>query len=80
MFDYLCSYLDYVCTAIFCHCNMLKSWLKRNIKIFAWSLYFLFVPDSSMYAHFLFEAFDTHNNGAVSFEVTHQLFTSQSCL
>nr|XP_043883571.1 Kv channel-interacting protein 2-like isoform X2 [Solea senegalensis] len=34
------------------------------------SIYSQFFPqgDSSMYAHFLFEAFDTHNNGAVSFE------------
>lgn len=32
---------------------------------------FLFIPDSNMYAHFLFEAFDTHNNGSVSFEVRH---------
>lgn len=30
---------------------------------------FLSFSDSSMYAHFLFEAFDTHNNGSVSFEV-----------
>lgn len=28
-----------------------------------------FVLDSTMYAHFLFEAFDTNNNGSVSFEV-----------
>lgn len=27
------------------------------------------VADSSMYAHFLFEAFDTNKNGTVSFEV-----------
>ncbi|XP_045902945.1 Kv channel-interacting protein 2-like isoform X1 [Micropterus dolomieu] len=34
------------------------------------SIYSQFFPqgDSSMYAHFLFEAFDTHNNGAVNFE------------
>ncbi|XP_034095148.1 Kv channel-interacting protein 2 isoform X2 [Gymnodraco acuticeps] len=34
------------------------------------SIYSQFFPhgDSSMYAHFLFEAFDTHNNGSVSFE------------
>ncbi|XP_040002035.1 Kv channel-interacting protein 2-like isoform X2 [Xiphias gladius] len=34
------------------------------------SIYSQFFPqgDSTMYAHFLFEAFDTHNNGAVSFE------------
>ncbi|KAM4604377.1 A-type potassium channel modulatory protein KCNIP2-like [Polymixia lowei] len=34
------------------------------------TIYSQFFPqgDSSMYAHFLFEAFDTHNNGAVSFE------------
>ncbi|XP_030004677.1 Kv channel-interacting protein 2-like [Sphaeramia orbicularis] len=34
------------------------------------SIYAQFFPqgDSSMYAHFLFEAFDTHNNGTVSFE------------
>ncbi|XP_008408304.1 Kv channel-interacting protein 2 isoform X1 [Poecilia reticulata] len=34
------------------------------------SIYAHFFPqgDSSMYAHFLFEAFDTHNNGLVSFE------------
>ncbi|XP_032418106.1 Kv channel-interacting protein 2-like [Xiphophorus hellerii] len=34
------------------------------------SIYSHFFPqgDSSMYAHFLFEAFDTHNNGLVSFE------------
>uniref|UniRef100_A0A8C7YPS0 Kv channel interacting protein 2 n=1 Tax=Oryzias sinensis TaxID=183150 RepID=A0A8C7YPS0_9TELE len=33
-------------------------------------IYSQFFPqgDSSMYAHFLFEAFDTHNNGSVSFE------------
>ncbi|XP_067439989.1 Kv channel-interacting protein 2-like isoform X2 [Thunnus thynnus] len=33
-------------------------------------IYSQFFPqgDSNMYAHFLFEAFDTHNNGAVSFE------------
>lgn len=29
----------------------------------------LLLSDSSMYAHFLFEAFDTQNNGTVSFEV-----------
>ncbi|XP_029008438.1 Kv channel-interacting protein 2-like isoform X1 [Betta splendens] len=28
----------------------------------------LLCADSSMYAHFLFDAFDTHNNGSVSFE------------
>ncbi|XP_023277791.1 Kv channel-interacting protein 2-like [Seriola lalandi dorsalis] len=34
------------------------------------NIYSQFFPqgDSSMYAHFLFEAFDTQNNGAVSFE------------
>ncbi|XP_051240327.1 Kv channel-interacting protein 2-like isoform X3 [Dicentrarchus labrax] len=34
------------------------------------SIYSQFFPqgDSSMYAHFLFEAFDTNNNGSVSFE------------
>uniref|UniRef100_A0A8C2ZSH4 Potassium voltage-gated channel interacting protein 2 n=1 Tax=Cyclopterus lumpus TaxID=8103 RepID=A0A8C2ZSH4_CYCLU len=34
------------------------------------SIYSQFFPhgDSSMYAHFLFEAFDTRNNGSVSFE------------
>ncbi|KAF1394832.1 hypothetical protein PFLUV_G00005230 [Perca fluviatilis] len=34
------------------------------------SIYSKFFPqgDSSMYAHFLFEAFDIHNNGSVSFE------------
>ncbi|XP_060947265.1 Kv channel-interacting protein 2-like isoform X6 [Limanda limanda] len=34
------------------------------------SIYSHFFPqgDSSMYAHFLFEAFDTNNNGAVNFE------------
>ncbi|XP_074546299.1 A-type potassium channel modulatory protein KCNIP2-like [Halichoeres trimaculatus] len=34
------------------------------------TIYSQFFPqgDSSMYAHFLFEAFDTHNNGAVNFE------------
>ncbi|TKS69105.1 Kv channel-interacting protein 2 [Collichthys lucidus] len=34
------------------------------------SIYSKFFPqgDSSMYAHFLFEAFDTNNNGSVSFE------------
>ncbi|XP_029008447.1 Kv channel-interacting protein 2-like isoform X2 [Betta splendens] len=34
------------------------------------SIYSQFFPqgDSSMYAHFLFDAFDTHNNGSVSFE------------
>ncbi|KAK5615787.1 Kv channel-interacting protein 4, partial [Crenichthys baileyi] len=34
------------------------------------SIYSKFFPqgDSSMYAHFLFEAFDTNNNGLVSFE------------
>ncbi|KAM3865398.1 A-type potassium channel modulatory protein KCNIP2-like [Diretmus argenteus] len=34
------------------------------------TIYSRFFPqgDSSMYAHFLFEAFDTHNNGAVKFE------------
>ncbi|XP_028258222.1 Kv channel-interacting protein 2-like [Parambassis ranga] len=34
------------------------------------SIYAQFFPqgDSSMYAHFLFEAFDTHNNGLVSFK------------
>nr|XP_015825782.2 Kv channel-interacting protein 2 [Nothobranchius furzeri] len=34
------------------------------------SIYSQFFPqgDSSMYAHFLFEAFDTHNHGSVSFE------------
>uniref|UniRef100_A0A668VXN8 EF-hand domain-containing protein n=1 Tax=Oreochromis aureus TaxID=47969 RepID=A0A668VXN8_OREAU len=34
------------------------------------SIYSQFFPqgDSSMYAHFLFEAFDTQNNGSVSFE------------
>ncbi|XP_070783313.1 A-type potassium channel modulatory protein KCNIP2-like isoform X6 [Enoplosus armatus] len=34
------------------------------------NIYSQFFPhgDSSMYAHFLFEAFDTHSNGAVSFE------------
>ncbi|XP_068995814.1 A-type potassium channel modulatory protein KCNIP2-like [Embiotoca jacksoni] len=34
------------------------------------SIYSQFFPqgDSSTYAHFLFEAFDTHNNGSVSFE------------
>ncbi|XP_062284165.1 Kv channel-interacting protein 2-like isoform X5 [Scomber scombrus] len=33
-------------------------------------IYAQFFPlgDSNMYAHFLFEAFDTHNNGAVNFE------------
>uniref|UniRef100_UPI003AAFE1FD A-type potassium channel modulatory protein KCNIP2-like isoform X5 n=1 Tax=Centroberyx gerrardi TaxID=166262 RepID=UPI003AAFE1FD len=33
-------------------------------------IYSQFFPqgDSSMYAHFLFEAFDTHNNGSVCFE------------
>ncbi|KAM4585456.1 A-type potassium channel modulatory protein KCNIP2-like [Odontesthes bonariensis] len=33
-------------------------------------IYSQFFPhgDSSMYAHFLFEAFDTHNHGSVSFE------------
>ncbi|XP_008287134.1 Kv channel-interacting protein 2-like [Stegastes partitus] len=33
-------------------------------------IYSQFFPqgDSSMYAHFLFEAFDTHNNGSVNFE------------
>lgn len=31
--------------------------------------YFFFLIDSTMYAHFLFEAFDTNNNGSVSFEV-----------
>lgn len=29
-----------------------------------------FSIDSSMYAHFLFEAFDTNKNGSVSFEVS----------
>lgn len=29
----------------------------------------LCTADSSMYAHFLFDALDTHNNGSVSFEV-----------
>lgn len=28
------------------------------------------LPDSSTYAHFLFEAFDTNKNGSVSFEVS----------
>ncbi|XP_036957908.1 Kv channel-interacting protein 2-like isoform X1 [Acanthopagrus latus] len=34
------------------------------------NIYSQFFPqgDSSMYAHFLFEAFDTNNNGSVSFE------------
>ncbi|XP_029287736.1 Kv channel-interacting protein 2-like [Cottoperca gobio] len=34
------------------------------------SIYSQFFPhgDSTMYAHFLFEAFDTHSNGSVSFE------------
>ncbi|XP_053711780.1 Kv channel-interacting protein 2-like isoform X1 [Synchiropus splendidus] len=34
------------------------------------NIYSQFFPqgDTSMYAHFLFDAFDTHNNGAVSFE------------
>ncbi|XP_047432635.1 Kv channel-interacting protein 2-like [Mugil cephalus] len=34
------------------------------------SIYSQFFPqgDSGMYAHFLFEAFDTHNNGSISFE------------
>ncbi|XP_068177624.1 A-type potassium channel modulatory protein KCNIP2-like [Antennarius striatus] len=34
------------------------------------TIYAQFFPqgDSSMYAHFLFEAFDTNNNGSVSFE------------
>lgn len=32
-----------------------------------------FSTDSSMYAHFLFEAFDTNKNGSVSFEVSNVL-------
>lgn len=35
--------------------------------------------DSSMYAHFLFEAFDTNKNGSVSFEVSLCLISDQIC-
>lgn len=35
--------------------------------------------DSSMYAHFLFEAFDSHNNGSVSFEVKHFINSENVC-
>uniref|UniRef100_A0A667WUI7 Potassium voltage-gated channel interacting protein 2 n=1 Tax=Myripristis murdjan TaxID=586833 RepID=A0A667WUI7_9TELE len=44
-----------------CFSSLLFSTFVRNV-------YFVFSADSSMYAHFLFEAFDTKNNGSISFE------------
>lgn len=35
-----------------------------------------YLADSSMYAHFLFEAFDTNKNGSVSFEVSATLLSA----
>lgn len=40
-----------------------------SLKSLLTFLSFFYPPDSSMYAHFLFEAFDTRNNGSVTFEV-----------
>uniref|UniRef100_A0A8C2Z0I4 Potassium voltage-gated channel interacting protein 2 n=1 Tax=Cyclopterus lumpus TaxID=8103 RepID=A0A8C2Z0I4_CYCLU len=46
-----------------CPCGVVN---EENFKI----IYSQFFPqgDSSMYAHFLFEAFDTNKNGSISFE------------
>lgn len=45
-------------------------WLHfRKLKCLMFSSVVIAVPDASTYAHYLFNAFDTRNNGSIKFEV-----------
>lgn len=59
-----------VFTTVFVHLHNCPSKCNLYSETILMKSVLCFPIDSSMYAHFLFEAFDTNKNGSVSFEVS----------
>lgn len=54
---------------------MLLNLFHCSMKLFEKPYTLMFcVADASMYAHYLFNAFDTTNNGSIKFKVSHSPF------